>query len=1108
MLKYNEIIEKLTVKQKIALVTDLKGFSEPAMNELGVPYVSVQSVKDLLDANATGLTPAVLARSWDTSLIEAFTQNAVRNDPHAPNLIITPSPKMQYGKDSTAVSEDTVLSSAMAQAYLCGARKAGAVGCLDEFYLTGDEVAQIDNQMDPRVFDETFAQPFRNTLKQANGEAVLAKMSGPSRGYGALNQSMIRDAEQKILQHPVSILCNATPDETVPALHMGCILLKGSSAVVEAAYEQYLHLRELIASGHASAESLEEAFETGSAISDEMLDEALDRVLSFAMFCADAKAQGASSDMGKEMLLKKAYLDTAVLLKNENHLLPLKERKKIAVIGSLALEPCEGTETTFGAFFTQALSNSCEEIEKGYDFASNRIDDYLPRALAAAKKADVIFVFLGHKPQSKPSSWLPANQIALLDALSEFRHKIVGVLSSDRPINMEFDRYVSGLLLTTVAGRESASALAELVSGAVSPRGRLAKTYYDDPDEEFARQRFYKTVGRNKVGPFMGYRRYDSSEISVRYPFGFGLGYSGFAYSNLCVYPKEIVFSVENTGKYVAVETGQVYIGVPKSKMVRPRKEMKAFFRIELKPKEKKMVRITDLNFEIFSGEGLDRVIEAGDYKIYVGPSVNDIRLTGSIHLTGVTFPDPLEKCSDYLQSESNILSDEYTLEAGFTQMKTYNKWKLAGVLALVFAAVLVILGLWSGGSAAYLLALASLITGIILLAVSSRKKHRYFAELKKAQEESAKKLFANVDTVDAGDVENLFAEEFDNYAQEQEDETVLNTADDIFRRVDRDLTLSFVREQLTGFAADRGVSLGGESAGMILSAIASSRLILTNSAQSSEDNKLWNAVSEFFGAPLFAETVTAHHLEGGKLFAVKDEQGVRGTELSNAALYAREHRETVCFAVLKNVNAEDLGKLMTPFTRYFHNPSREFTVYVQENDTTYLIPDNLWFVVELAEGEKIESVPSCVAETATLLRADFVDCEAKQEPDVYRSVGFYDLEYVADMSRNGLNIDEDLWKKVDGIEAYVNARTPYQIGNKLWLQLEKYIAVYTACGFEKNDALDRALAFNLLPVLTSVLKGKLSSEDRTLLEVVEAAFGEEAVAVCRKVLIAGSRDA
>lgn len=1109
MLKHNEIIKKLTVKQKIALLTDLKHFSDPDLNELGVPRVSVQSVENLLAATGSGLTSTVLARSWDPAIIESLVHYVTVTDPQGSNLIVTPSPKMQYGKSGSALSEDPVLSSGLAQAYLNGVHKGGAVGCLDAFYLTAEEVAHLDNQMDPRVLEETLAEPFRGALKRAKGEAVLAKMSGPSRSYGALNQSMIRDAEQRILQQPVNILCNATPDETVSALLMGCILLKGSATAVESAHEQYLHLKDLIASGQASAESLEEAFETGSAVSDEMLDEALDRVLALAMLCVEKKEKATLSTANREMLLKQAYVSTSVLFKNENQLLPLKNRKTVAVIGGLALERLEG-DCCFGEAFARKLSNTCVGIEQGYDFVYDRIDAYLPRALEVAKKADVVFVLLGQKGSTGATngSLLPANQIALLDALSPYRQKIVGILCSEQAVNMEFDQYVSGLLLATVAGRESAEALADLVSGVVAPCGKLPVTWYDDPDEEYARLRFYKTVGRNKVGPFMGYRRYDSSRQSVRYPFGFGLSYSSVSYSHLRVYSDGLSFTVENTGKTPVVEKGQIYVGMPGSKMLRPAKELKLFFRVDLQPREKKTLSFSKLQLEVPVGERLDRVIEDGEYRIYVGSSVQEIQQIGSFRMNGIVLQNSLERPSDYLQSESNILSDEYILEAGFAQMKTYNKWKLAGILTLVLAGLCLVLSILNGGGVLALLTLVALGVGISFLVISSRKRQAYLEELRAAQEESAKKLFAGAETVDVASVESLFAEEFDHYAQEQEDEMVLNTAEDVFRRVDRDLTLSFVRDQLVGFTSDRGIALGGESASLILSALASSRLILTDSVQSDLEDPLWGTLSAYFGAPLFSEILTEQHLAGGKLLAVKDEKGVRATALASAVFYALEHRETVCLAVLKAAKAADLGKLLAPFTRYFNNPTRELSVYVQENNMTYRIPDNLWFVVELAPGEKISDVPSYMAETATLLRAPVTACNAKQEPGSYRSVGFYDLEYVADMSRNAPGIDEDLWKKVDGIEAYVNGRTPYQIGNKLWLQMEKYIAVYTACGYEKNDALDRALAFNLLPVLTSVLNGKLSSDDKTLLETVEAAFGEDAVAVCRKTLTAASENA
>lgn len=1103
MLKHNEIIQKLTPKQKIALVCDLGSLSDPLLNELGVPAVSVQVLEELLATHAAGLSASALSRAWNPRLIEALTQSVLtKTAAPGAHLVITPSPKMKYGKDSVALSEDGYLSSVTSQACLSGTRKASSFPCVDNFSLCEDDVLQMDEQLNRRTLMEYFVLPFRQTVLRAGGEAVMARISGAGKHYSAVNRALIRDARPRIFEKDLMILCRANGvEETLDALQMGCILVKGVPSALEAAYDQYLHLKNAMEQGSSSAEALEEALVTGSAISDEMLDEATDRVLSFAHQCAAQKVvEAQKADWQKT--LTEAYAQTAVLLKNENKLLPIGDGKKIALIGADVEKTGPNGEPCTAELFAKAMTGARVGSAPGYSHTGGANEELIAQALSLVEKADVAFVFLS-LPDKSPSSILPANQIALLDALSVHHKKIVGVLTSDRAPNMQFTQYVSALLLCSIGQPESVRAFADLVSGKTSPGGKLAQTYFDDPDEEYLRRVFYKSHGRNKVGPFMGYRYYDSSDDAVEYPFGFGLSYASFAYSGLSIADKEISFVVENTGKCKASEVVQIYIGKQDSRLARPKKELKSFFRIDLEPKEKKKIRVTDLSLEVFDEAQGRFLTESGDYQVYVGASLSDVRLTGTLRVSGETLSVKQEKLSDYLQSKSNILSDEYTLEAGFSQMKTYNKWKIAGIATIVASILLGVLFVWNSLPAgALVIPLAGLIAGGVLLAITSRKRKQYLADLKAEQEKSAQSLFADAEVVDAGAIEELFAEEFDALAQEQAEEGAMSISSDVFRRVNQDLTLPQVCEQMNAFAKACGLDMSSEATGRILSAMASSRLMLTDTLHGADFDKLARMMSEYFASPYFCETVGERHLEGGKLFVVKGEKNKPvQTALAKAIDYAKEHSETLCIISLKNIHFSDASKLLTPFMRYVSNPVRESGIYVQENNTTYVIPENLWFLAEIVRDNKNEVIPSYVAEASTLLRLDFAECKANAEKKEHQSVGYYDLDYVFGMCRRQFSVKEDLWKKVDALEAYVNAHTPYHIGNKLWLQLETYISVYCTCGHEKLDALDHAMAFDLLPVLLSVLSGKLTTDDKTVLEILEQHFGEDNVAVCRTML-------
>ena len=185
----------------------------------------------------------------------------------------------------------------------------------------------------------------------------------------------------------------------------------------------------------------------------------------------------------------------------------------------------------------------------------------------------------------------------------------------------------------------------------------------------------------------------------------------------------------------------------------------------------------------------------------------------------------------------------------------------------------------------------------------------------------------------------------------------------------------------------------------------------------------------------------------------------------------------------------------------FFNNPQRENTVSAKGISGSYQLSENLWFILELAEGESLENLPSHFSEIGSLIPIRYTVCDEAEEKKEYYVPGYGELTYLGEQCKNYMEIPEDLWKKLDGLEAYVDGHSSFQIGNKLSLQMEKYLCVYCACGQELPEAWDRAVAANLLPMMMAVLKDKVSRDERTLLETVEQLFGEDNVEVCRRIL-------
>ncbi len=1099
MLKNKEIIDRLTVKQKIELLTNFASFSDPALRDIGVPSVSIKTADELLGNYESGLSVATLARTWDADLVEKIVADAIQSEgEQGTDLLVVPSPKMKIEQLGSEQSEDPILSTTLSLAYLKGAGKSGCMGVVSDYQLRSDEADQLDGQMDRRVFMEYFIRPFKKVAEIENCSALCGSVSDYGGQYGDLNARLLEEAESRIFKRPIQILCEAqTSEETVQAIQKGYVLLSGVPTALELAYEQYASIKQAIEEGRLPMEALEDAYECGSAISDEMLDVCLDRVVEFAKACEEYSKER-KQEITPSMLSLRAFEESTVLLKNEKKLLPLSAKKRIAVIGAIATEKTDEESPSFAELFCKSLGNPCVGTASGYQVDLLGRNDDAQAAVQLALQADVVFVFLGDA--KKKETVLPANQIALLDALSKYRERVIGVLLTDHAVDMRFDQYVGGLLLASAGGETAAMALANIVSGKTYPSGKLNETYYDAPDEVFEEWKFYKDAGRNKVGPFLGYRRYDSSGLRVRYPFGYGLSYSQFHYSDFSAYNHEISFCVENRGDNAAVELVQIYAGKPVSALPRPEKELKAFVRVKLAPKERRRVQVNQIDLSVFRCDQNRFVSEHGDYNLYVASSVGDVRLAEQIKVGGDYWDSKDGKPSDYLQSRSNILSDSYVMEASCSKMKAHKEWNVAGALALIVGILIGIFSLSGGSSGMFVFALGLIAFGCGFFARGNKEKKKYEAELLEENKRRDVGLFDNAQSADANEIEDLFVEEFDRFVQKKEVRASAKKEDQQFLRVNQDVSISSISQEFGRFALDRGFRLNPETVSAMLASVASSRLIFTDMMSKESVGILCSLIGDYFGCPLYVETITDQHLEGGKLLAVKDSEGRYSiTNVAAAISYAKEHADTATFVLLRDVKCRDAEKILTPFVRYFSSPSRASAIDVREINTVYTIPENLWFIVEPSDDQRINEITPCVLEMGSVLRGTVELCDAAETPESYTAVGYYTLRYLLENCKNGFEMREEQGKKIDDVETFVNSYTRYRIGNKLWLQLEKYASVYALCGQEDRLALDCAMASNLIPVLTAVLRGKIPVDGKSLLEEMERLFGEENIAVCHR---------
>ena len=282
---------------------------------------------------------------------------------------------------------------------------------------------------------------------------------------------------------------------------------------------------------------------------------------------------------------------------------------------------------------------------------------------------------------------LPDNQVALIEALYQVNPNIVAVLSCGSVIEMPWIKHVKGLLHTYLSGQAGATAILRVLSGIVNPSGKLAETYPliygDTPTAKYFPGKEVSVEYRE--GIFIGYRYYDTANVQVSFPFGYGLSYTTFNYSDLTIDSSGASFTITNSGERDGAEIAQLYVGCDSKAIFRSNKELKGFTKVFLRAGESKLVHIPfdDKTFRYFNVITNGWEVEAASYNIMIGASIADIRLQGSLHVEGTGAPLPYEQAklpSYYSGQVSNISNSEFEQLLGhFIPVATWDRSKSLG---------------------------------------------------------------------------------------------------------------------------------------------------------------------------------------------------------------------------------------------------------------------------------------------------------------------------------------------------------------------------------------------------------------------------------------------
>lgn len=1154
MLNNQELISKLTDNQKIRILTGLSTLSGKDFEILGLRGLKIENIKDF----GRSLYPSAgaLSHAWSEELWQRVAKaRATEARDSGADLLISPGAKIKLSPYRRESTEDPYFATVYSASQLRGATSVGLDSALSSYHITESDVAFMDDLPSERVLNEFVINPYMKASKLGGASALITDRRPLHEEYSGETEKLHQAAKKQNL-----ICLKANDENTVNFITSGIICMQGSSNALEAAVARYKKLKGAEARGDGvTPEQIKLEEKNGLAISEEDLDSAVDRVIDFMRSCqrkSEALSNNASAPEGNTSAISDVQslpqsadpsesgeasaantLDTAVdqsasgvtpatqeipadgglsaesvirssvLLKNEHGILPLAKEAPFALIGGIMADK-EGEGSLLKRTFTEFRERgyNCVATAKGYkmdDFNGNLIER---EALSIAKRASVVVLFLGFgyanekKIQSTELLTLPANQLRLARKLTQSGKTVIGVIESGHSPDIAFTRDFAAVLMAPLSQLGTPEAIASILTGEVSPSGRLAYSLYAESESSLNKRKVYKKHYGLRSGPFIGYRYYDTAQVNVGYPFGHGLTYSAFKYSDISYKDGTVSFTVKNVGEREATETPQVYIGISDSALLRPKKELCGFASVNLLPNEKKKISIAIEPPKVYNRGKM--VCEEGEYTVYVGASVTDIRLTVKFRQSGAKPEPDGYRLLDYIQSIPNVKEDNFTLEANYSPMKSKSIKNLffgigALIIAISLATFIVItetaslfLGVMAG-----LLAIFAIQFFIVAIVERSRHESAERARIDKLNEVH----FNEAEAIAAPEADAMFREEFDaqSEAVELAAEVEEVSLDETLRKyVDQDFNTARLCDELSEFAEAHGIKLESGVAQSIVSSLATSRLLIVGGISSEDFNSLMIVLSEYLGTRTYVDKIEGKISAGHQLFFSYDHHGDNAKKSSVLALEESSSApEKLHLFAIDGIEGEDIEHLTNPFRNYLVSPKEknEIVIYNENGaNVGFNIINNFRLVVRLADYSPIDALPVSVLRVASYVSAGVVKCPIVADHPPFHGCNRYQLDYVLEKEGVAASVTEETYKRIDKLEAYAKEHAEYGIGNKLWLSIEKQLGLLLSAGRESAEAVDVTVTARVLPSVLAAIRGKLKEDESGIKDTVNFIFGDE----------------
>lgn len=702
-MKFAAWFDSLSLREQCSFLTGADAWHTTPSIRVGIPSLHVSDGPTGLRTPGKGLggdaaeavcfpTASAMASSWDTDALKTMGETLGREcRARRISVLLGPGANIKRsplcGRNFEYYSEDPLVSGEMAAAEIIGVQSQNVGTSLKHFACNSTETARMkaDSIVDDRALREIYLKPFEIAVEKAKPWTVMASYNKINGKYSTENSWLLQDVLRGDWNYDGAVISDwGAVNDRAAALKAGLDL-------------------DMPGTGNYTAQTLLKAYRNDK-ITLEDIQTSTSRIFELIHKAEENQYETPPQlDLDADHNLAAHLAEGCpVLLKNDHHLLPVNPKtERIAVIGARAKEPLyqgggsSGVNAHHVVSPYECLKKECAYLSytQGYDLDNpDTVSDVLLKnAKDAAKAADKVLVFISCSKRDitegldRESMKLPAAMNALVDAVTSVSMNVAVILTTGSAVELPWADKPAAILQTYLLGEGVGEAVSNILLGHVSPSGKLTETYplkeedvpahqYLQPDEN------YNVLYKESI--FVGYRYYEKNRKEVRYPFGYGLSYSEFAYNNLTLDKEEITpddslnisFTITNKGSIPAAEVPQVYVGyhdLEESYIYRPVKELVAFAKVYLDAGETKTATLTldHTAFEYYSSNHQDWQIEPGQYDIYIGSASDDIRLAGHVQMKNNGFGDYdyRARTPDYFDGRVDAVDDaEFDFVLGY----------------------------------------------------------------------------------------------------------------------------------------------------------------------------------------------------------------------------------------------------------------------------------------------------------------------------------------------------------------------------------------------------------------------------------------------------------